>query len=166
MLTDARTDARTDDGQRTPDIEGSQKLTEHFVLRWANNFVQMSAMLRRCAVAMFDTKIGSRSRSEFKIKHCITYQVQYRSLPFKKITLFHMLHMGYSSPSVKALVYDFTPPSTKKIDSIQWHTGEDIIAFVSESTRLVSFLPEVNMMQLLCMADSQNFFVCVLREKI
>jgi len=28
-------DARTDDGQWTPDIEGSQKLIEHFVLRWA-----------------------------------------------------------------------------------------------------------------------------------
>jgi len=33
-IVDARTDARTD-GRRTPDIEGSQKLTEHFVLRWA-----------------------------------------------------------------------------------------------------------------------------------
>ena len=37
LLTDARTDGRTDDGRRTPDIEGSQKLTEHFVLRWAKN---------------------------------------------------------------------------------------------------------------------------------
>jgi len=35
-IVDGRTHARTDDGQRTPDIEGSQKLTEHFVLRWAN----------------------------------------------------------------------------------------------------------------------------------
>jgi len=35
-IVDARTDARTD-GRRTPDIEGSQKLTEHFVLRWAKN---------------------------------------------------------------------------------------------------------------------------------
>jgi len=34
--THARTHARTD-GRRTPDIEGSQKLTEHFVLRWAKN---------------------------------------------------------------------------------------------------------------------------------
>ena len=34
LLTDARTHAYTD-GRRTPDIEGSQKLTEHFVLRWA-----------------------------------------------------------------------------------------------------------------------------------
>ena len=33
-IVDARTDARTH-GRRTPDIEGSQKLTEHFVLRWA-----------------------------------------------------------------------------------------------------------------------------------
>ena len=33
---DARTHARTD-GRRTTDIEGSQKLTEHFVLRWAKN---------------------------------------------------------------------------------------------------------------------------------
>ena len=34
-IVDARTHARTDAGRRTPDIEGSQKLTEHFVLRWA-----------------------------------------------------------------------------------------------------------------------------------
>ena len=34
-IVDGRTHGRTDDGQRTPDIEGSQKLTEHFVLRWA-----------------------------------------------------------------------------------------------------------------------------------
>ena len=34
-IVDGRTDGRTDDGRRTPDIEGSQKLTEHFVLRWA-----------------------------------------------------------------------------------------------------------------------------------
>ena len=33
-IVDARTDGRTD-GRRMPDIEGSQKLTEHFVLRWA-----------------------------------------------------------------------------------------------------------------------------------
>jgi len=37
MLFKEIVDARTDDGRRTPDIEGSQKLTEHFVLRWANN---------------------------------------------------------------------------------------------------------------------------------
>jgi len=42
LLTDARMDARTDDGQRTPDIEGSQKLTEHFVLRWAKNHKNQS----------------------------------------------------------------------------------------------------------------------------
>jgi len=36
-IVDGRTDARTDDGRQTPDIEGSQKLTEHFVLRWAKN---------------------------------------------------------------------------------------------------------------------------------
>ena len=34
-IVDARTDARTHG--RTTDIEGSQKLTEHFVLRWAKN---------------------------------------------------------------------------------------------------------------------------------
>jgi len=33
-IVDARTNGRTD-GRRTPDIEVSQKLTEHFVLRWA-----------------------------------------------------------------------------------------------------------------------------------
>jgi len=36
-IVDERTHGRTDDGRRTPDIEGSQKLTEHFVLRWAKN---------------------------------------------------------------------------------------------------------------------------------
>jgi len=54
------------------------------------------------------TKVGSRSRSEFRIKHCMTYQVQYGWLPLKKLTLFPMLHIGYSSPSVIAQVYDFT----------------------------------------------------------
>ena len=94
--------------------------------------------LHKCQVCWDDvqciclTKVGSRSRSEFKIKHCITYQVQYPWLLLKKLTLFPMLHMGYSSPSVIALVYD-----TKKNDSIQLHTGGDIIAFVFESTRLV-----------------------------
>jgi len=32
-IIDARTHAQT------TDIEGSQKLTEHFVLRWANNII-------------------------------------------------------------------------------------------------------------------------------
>ena len=36
-IVDARTHGRTH-GRRTPDIEGSQKLTEHFVLRWAKNY--------------------------------------------------------------------------------------------------------------------------------
>jgi len=48
-----------------------------------------------------------------------------------------MVHMGYSSSSVIAQVYDFTFLYNKKNDSVQWHTGEDMIAFVSESTRLV-----------------------------
>jgi len=41
MLFKEIVDARTDDGRRTPDIEGSQKLTEHFVLRWANKLILM-----------------------------------------------------------------------------------------------------------------------------
>ena len=36
-IVDGRTDRR-----RTPDIEGSQKLTEHFVLRWAKNINNQS----------------------------------------------------------------------------------------------------------------------------
>ena len=36
-----RMDGRTH-GRRTPDIEGSQKLTEHFVLRWAKKLVNKS----------------------------------------------------------------------------------------------------------------------------
>ena len=47
-----------------------------------------------------------------------------------------MLHMGYSSASMIARVYEFTL-LYKKIDSIQWHTGGDMTAFVSESTHLV-----------------------------
>ena len=47
--------------------------------------------------------------------------------------------MGYSSASVIALVYEFTL-LYKKIDSIQWHTGGDMTAFVSESTHLVLHL--------------------------
>ena len=58
----------------------------------------------------------------------------------KKLTLLPLLHMGYSSPSVKALVYEFTLLYKKKFASIQWHTGGDMIAFVSESTRLVCFV--------------------------
>jgi len=39
------------------------------------------------------TKVGSRSRSEFNIKHCMTYQIQYRWLPLKQLTLFpHVAH--------------------------------------------------------------------------
>jgi len=40
-IVDARTDGRTD-GRRTPDIEGSQKLTEHFLLRWDKNLGKLS----------------------------------------------------------------------------------------------------------------------------
>ena len=45
-IVDGRTDARMDDGRRTPDIEGSQKLTEHFVLRWAKNWKEGQAILK------------------------------------------------------------------------------------------------------------------------
>jgi len=38
---------------------------------FTNNFAQMSSMMRRCAVPMFD-QVGSRSRSQSKIKHCMT----------------------------------------------------------------------------------------------
>jgi len=37
-IVDALTDGRTDAGRRTTDIEGSQKLTEHVVLRWAKKY--------------------------------------------------------------------------------------------------------------------------------
>jgi len=82
----------------------------YLLYRWWD----LQITLHKCQVWWDDvqclclTKIGSRSRSEFKIKHCMTYQVQYRVLLLKKLTLFSMLHMGYSSPSVIALVYDFT----------------------------------------------------------
>jgi len=45
LLTDGRTH-----GRRTPDIEGSQKLTEHFVLRWAKNAIFISEILFRFSV--------------------------------------------------------------------------------------------------------------------
>jgi len=49
-----------------------------------------------------------------------------------------MLHMGYSSPSVIALDYDFTFLYKKKL-SPSSDIGGDMIAFVSESTRLVLY---------------------------
>ena len=67
-----------------------------FGVRSTNNFPKMLAMMRRCAVPMFD-------QGWFKDK---------------KLTLFPMFYMGYSSPSVIALVYDFTF-FYKKFDSIQ-----------------------------------------------
>jgi len=51
---------------------------------FTNYFPKMLAIITRCAVPMFDQGQG------------------------KKLTLFPMLHMGYSSPSVIALDYDFT----------------------------------------------------------
>ena len=55
------------------------------------------------------TKFGSRSRSEFKIKHYLYDLPSLISLTtITNLTLFPMLHIGYSSPSVIALVYDFT----------------------------------------------------------
>jgi len=47
-----------------------------------------------------------------------------------------MLHMGYSSPSVIALVHDFTFLH-KKMSFHPVTYGGDMIAFVFESTRLV-----------------------------
>jgi len=85
-----------------------------FALYLLNPWWDLQITLHKCQVCWDDvqflclTKVGSRSRSECKIKHCMTYQVQYRWQPLKKLTLFPMLHMGYSSPSVTALVYDFT----------------------------------------------------------
>jgi len=38
---------------------------------FTNNFAQMSSMMRRCAGLCF-TKVGSRSRSQCKIKHSMT----------------------------------------------------------------------------------------------
>jgi len=54
----------------------------------------------------------------------------------KKLTFFPMLHIGYSSPSVIALIYDFTF-LYKKNGFHPVTFGGDMIAFVSESTRLV-----------------------------
>jgi len=61
---------------------------------FTNNFPEMLAMMKRCAMFMFDQGKG------------------------KNLTLLPMLHMGYSSPSVIALVYKFHLP-LQKIDSIQ-----------------------------------------------
>ena len=85
------------------------------LVEFTNNFPEMLAMITRFAVPRSVQGQG------------------------KELTLFPMLHMGYSSPSVIALDYDFTF-LYKKVDSIQWHTGGDMIAFVSESTRLATCL--------------------------
>jgi len=47
------------------------------------------------------TKVSKRLKSKIKIKHCMTVKV-------KNYPSFSMLHIGYSSPSVIALDYDFT----------------------------------------------------------
>jgi len=74
------------------------------------------------------TNVCSSSRSQFKIKHCMTvFGVRFISFDNEtmcnayvwprsvegqgqslRLALLPMLHMGYSSPSVIALVYDFT----------------------------------------------------------
>jgi len=46
-IVDGRTDTRTD-GRRLPDIKGSQKLTEHFVLRWAKNVYKEKLLGSTC----------------------------------------------------------------------------------------------------------------------
>jgi len=108
-----------------------------------NPWWDLQITLHKCQVWWDDvqclclTKVGSRSRSEFKIKHCMTVfhvgsisfeplvgftnyfpemssMMRRCAVPMfdkgqcKKSTIFSMLHMGYSSPSVIALVYDFT----------------------------------------------------------
>ena len=64
----------------------------HFIsfeplMGFTNNFPEMLAMMRRCAVPVWPRSVQGQG---------------------KKVTLLPMLHMGYSSPSVIALVYDFT----------------------------------------------------------
>jgi len=48
---------------------------------FTNYFAQMSSMMGRCAMLMFGlTKVDSRSRSQSKIKHCMTvFRVRYIS---------------------------------------------------------------------------------------
>ena len=62
LLTHARTDARTDDGQRTPDIEGSQKLTKHFVLRWAKKSNSLWTTLKNLTLKHQDLHSSQSSR--------------------------------------------------------------------------------------------------------
>ena len=82
------------------------------------------------------TKVCSRSKSEFKIKHCMTYLVKYCWLPLNNNPLSHVAH-GVFITFCGSSSLRFHLPLHKKIDFIQWHTGGDMIAFVSESTRLV-----------------------------
>jgi len=49
---------------------------------FTNNFAQMSSMMRRCAVPVFDQ--GSRSRSQSKIKHYMTV-FRVRSISFEPL---------------------------------------------------------------------------------
>jgi len=77
----------------------------------------------------------------------------------KKLTLFPMLHMGYLSPSVIALVYNFT----SLYKNIWFHPGGDMIAFVFKSTRLVVivFLQETWMRPLNCSQKPLQWILCL-----
>ena len=70
-----------------------------------------------------------------------------------------MLHMGYLSPSVIALVYNFTSLYKK----IWFHPGGDMIAFVFKSTRLVVivFLQETWMRPLNCSQKPLQWILCL-----
>ena len=54
-IVDGRTLGRTH-GRRTPDIEGSQKLTEHFVLRWAK---------KQCTVEVLNKSVKKMTLVDF-----------------------------------------------------------------------------------------------------
>ena len=53
---------------------------------FTNNFAQMSSMMRRYSVLIL-TKVGSRSRSQSKIKHCMTV-FHVRSISFDPLVGF------------------------------------------------------------------------------
>jgi len=102
---------------------------------FANNSAQMSSMMSWCALHMFG---HGQFKVMVKVKGWILYDCitcpLYNSWKNGDTLKWFGTNVKYH---VIALVYDFTF-LYKKCGSIQWHTGEDMIAYVSESTHLVT----------------------------
>jgi len=118
----------------------------------------LQIILHKCQLCWDDvqclclTKLGSMSRSEFKIKHCMTYQRSISLTTIKNNPLSHVAH-GVFITFCDSWSLRFHLP----LQNIWFHPvtyGDDMIAFLSESTRLVFSLLSY---QFVCIPNSSNF---------